>query len=195
MRILTIAQAEAEWDELIDAIISGVENEVVIMVDGIAAARIVPIESVGHSRPAESELRDERMFARAEAILDGHRNGFGMPILRSLALRKYGPAMLSLANRETGAGLRNELGRLQNPGSPVGLMYRAYRQRELPSAQNLAMTYFNVGDLWRYRHWMRRAAHLGDTETAREARLFEIRQSHRLARRLGRLRPTRRDGS
>lgn len=43
----------------------------------------------------------DRLFNRAEAILDGKAHGFGMPILRILAHRRYGPAMLSLAARET----------------------------------------------------------------------------------------------
>lgn len=70
--------------------------------------------------------RFERLFTRAEAILDGKGNGFGEPILRYLAHRKYGPAMLSLACRKTDTGDRADLGRLSDPNSPAGMMYRAF---------------------------------------------------------------------
>lgn len=139
--------------------------------------------------------RFEASFERAEAILEGRLNGYGMPILRHLALRRYGPAMLSLAGRKTDTGRRSELGRVSDPFSPAGLMYRAYRLGEINAAQNMAMSLFNIGDIWGYRHWMHRAARAGDTNAATELKLFETRQPHNLARRLRRLRPYRRDGN
>jgi len=137
--------------------------------------------------------RLDRLIDRAEAILAGRRNGFGMPILQHLALRQYGPALLSLAGRETYAGHRSELGRVCDAFSPAGMMYRAYRLGQLNAAQNMAMSLFNVGDLQGYRSWMHRAARAGDTDAAAELKLFETRQPHNLARRLRRLRPCRRE--
>lgn len=139
--------------------------------------------------------RSEALYERAEAILAGRRNGFGLPILRHLALRRYGPAMLGLAGFETDTGSRSELGRICRPFSPAGLMYRAWRMGEINAAQNMAMSLFNTGDMNGYRHWMHRAARAGDTNAAHELKLFETRQPHPLARRLRRLRPCRRNGS
>ena len=139
--------------------------------------------------------RSDRLFSRAEAILDGKAIGFGMPILRMLAHRRYGPAMLSLACRETGAGSRQELGRFCCANSPAGLMYRAFRQGEVNAAQNLALALFYVGDLAGYRHWLQWAARGGDDDAVRELGRFEVRQPWPLARRINRKRPFRRDGS
>lgn len=139
--------------------------------------------------------RFERLFDRAEAILEGRQNGLGMPILRHLAFRRYGPALLSLACRMTQKGTRFEWGRICRASSAAGMMYRAYRIGEINAAQNLAMTRFNMGDMQGYRHWMHRAAKAGDTDAAYELKLFEIRMPHPLARRLRRLRSYRRDGS
>ena len=137
----------------------------------------------------------DRLFNRADAILDGRACGFGEPILRHLALRKYGPAMLSLACRETASGDLADLGRVSDAHSPAGLMYRAYRQGEISAAQNFALTLFYAGDLAGYRRWLRRAARGGDADAARELRRFEVRQPYPLARHTDRLRPFHRDGS
>ena len=117
----------------------------------------------------------DRLFIRAEAILEGRANGFGEPILQYLAHRKYGPAMLSLAARETASGERRELGRISDANSPAGLMYRAYCQGEVCAAQNLALTLFYAGDLAGYRQWLRKAAQGGDADAARELGRFETR--------------------
>src|SRR5688572_9203602 len=119
--------------------------------------------------------RLDKLYHRAEAILGGEANGFGMPILSALARRRHGPAMLSLAARRTEQGNRGDLGRPSNPHSPHGLMYRAFRQGELNAAQNLALSLFYVGDLAGYRHWLRRAARGGDQDAARELGRFEVR--------------------
>lgn len=137
----------------------------------------------------------DKLFLRAESVLDGKACGFGMPILRALAHRQYGPAMLSLAARETEQGNRAELGRPSNTSSPFGLMYRAFRQGELAAAQNIALSLFYVGDLAGYRRWLRRAAQSGDGDAAQELRRFEVRQPWPLARKIKRKRPFRRDGS
>ena len=149
--------------------------------------------STSHVRISHMKHRNERLFAKAEEILGGKANGFGEPILRHLALRQYGPAMLSYACRMTSSGSRAELGRKSDTLGPVGLMYRAFRAGELNAAQNLALTYFYVGDLAGYRFWLRRAGQAGDEEAAQELRRFETRQPWPLARKIRRLRPFRRD--
>lgn len=137
----------------------------------------------------------DKLFHRAESILDGRANGLGVPILRALVRRQYGPAMLTLAARETEQGHRAELGRPSDPRSPFGLMYRAFRQGELNAAQNIALSLFYVNDLARYRYWLRRAAQCGDDDAAQELRRFEVRQPWPLARKIKRKRPFRRSGS
>jgi hypothetical protein len=141
------------------------------------------------------DTKEDLLWTRADAILDGKANGLGEPILWHLALRGHGISMLTIANRETRTGYRHELGRISDAHSPMGMMYRAYRRGVPNAAQNIAMTLFNVGDLWGYRHWIRRAARANETNAEWEAGLFETRMPHRLARRLRRLRPYRRDGS
>jgi hypothetical protein len=140
------------------------------------------------------DKRFEEMYARAEAILEGRRNGRGLPILQHLALRQYGPAMLGLARRATEEGRRSELGRICDPYSPAGLMYRAYKMGEINAAQNMAMTLFYARDMKGYRLWMHRAARGGDADAAHELDLFETRQPYPLARQIRRLRPIRRNG-
>jgi hypothetical protein len=141
------------------------------------------------------ESKKDRLFWRAQAILEGRGIGSGEPILWHLALRRHGLSMLEIAGRATWNGSRSELGRPADPISPAGLMYRAYRLGVPNAAQNMAMAYFNVGDLAGYRKWILLAARAGDVGTAEEARRFETRQPYRLARKLRRLRPFRRDGS
>ena len=137
----------------------------------------------------------DRLYNRAEAILDGKANGFGMPILRTLAHRRHGPSMLSLAARQTEGGKRGELGRFSNANSPAGLMFRAFQQGEVNAAQNLALTLFYLGDLAGYRHWLRKAARGGDEDAAKELSRFEVRQPWPLAQKIKRKRPFRKDGS
>jgi hypothetical protein len=140
-------------------------------------------------------IRNQRLYERADAILDGRAIGFGEPILWHLALRKFGPAMLVLADRLTRTGSRHELGRVSDPFSPAGMTYRAWRQGQPNAAQNMAMSLFNIGDMAGYRRWMHKAARAGDPNALEELARFETRQPHNLARRLHRLRPHRRDGS
>ncbi|MES2443447.1 MAG: hypothetical protein V4574_11505 [Pseudomonadota bacterium] len=142
-----------------------------------------------------NEARNERLYVRALDIIDGRRNGFGEPILWHLALRGYGPAMIFLATRLSGAGTRSEFGRPADRSSAASLCYRAWRAGGLLSARNLAMSHFNFGDMQGYRHWMRRAAQVGDADGVAECRRFETRLPHADARKVGRLRPDRRDGS
>jgi len=75
------------------------------------------------------------------------------------------------------------------------MMMRGYRDREPFAATNLAISYFNIGDLAGYRHWLTRAAAIGEMDAEAELKRFETRKPQELARRLGRHRPYRRDGS
>jgi hypothetical protein len=140
----------------------------------------------------DREARLERLYVRACAILDGLANGFGEPILWHLALRCYTPAMVMLANRLSGAETRAGLGRPGDGFSAAGMYYRAWRSGDHLGALNLAITCFNMGDLQGYRHWLRRAGRGGDAEAAAEARRFETRLPHGMARLAGRGRPYRR---
>jgi hypothetical protein len=135
------------------------------------------------------------LFNRAEAILEGDANGFGMPILHKLATRSYAPAMLSLAARLTENGSREDLGKPSDASSPAGLMYRAWRQGDSTAAQNLALTLFHLGDLAGYRRWLIRAAVHGDQDAAEEVGRFEVRKPCKAAKKTRRHRPLRRDGS
>jgi hypothetical protein len=141
------------------------------------------------------ETREDKLYRRAVHILEGKATGLGLPIMRHLALRRHGPAMLYIANRETQTGSVKELGRIWRTASPLGLTYCAFRMGEPNAAQNMAMSYFNVGNLAEYRRWPHQAVRAGDLDARFQLRSFAIRQPHRLARRLRRLRPYRRDGS
>jgi len=123
---------------------------------------------------------------RAFAILDGKANGIGMPVLHHLALRGMKDAMVALAYHQSGAG------RFSDPFSPQGLCRRAWRKGDTLAARNLAVDCFNRRDLQGYRHWLSRAARLGDPYAARELRRFETRLPHLDARKIGRKRPDRR---
>jgi TPR repeat protein len=140
------------------------------------------------------ESREDCLFDRAVDILEGRANGFGLPILHHLALRGHSSAMLWLAGAWTQDAERSKFGRFSDPCSAIGLMRRALRLGDSNGAQNLAMTYyFNTGNLAMYRHWLAKAATRGDEDAARELSRFELRLPHLAARRVGRLRPLRRD--
>jgi len=128
--------------------------------------------------------RADRLYERADAILDGLRNGFGEPILWHLALRCHTDAMLALASRVSE-------GKATDPFSRRGLERRAFRLGSERAAQHLAMSCFNRGDLAGYRFWLRRGAHGGDKEAAAELRRFETRLPHSAAKSVRRLRPYR----
>ncbi|WP_086606824.1 hypothetical protein [Erythrobacter donghaensis] len=134
----------------------------------------------------------ERLFLRADAIMERRANGFAMPVLEHLALRGYAQAMLELARWDTRSGDPRAIGRICDTRSPAALMRLAHRLGDITAAQNLAMTLFHAGDLAGYRHWLRRAARAGDAEAGAELRRFEVRQPFSLARRIGRIRPLRR---
>jgi len=129
--------------------------------------------------------RDDRLYERASAILNGLGNGLGGPVLWHLSLRRHGDAILDLAAR-----LRDG-GRPADPFSQAGLQLKAYRLSPARAAQHAAMSCFNRNDLPGYRMWLRRAARAGDEDAAAELGRFETRLPHGAARSIHRLRPHR----
>lgn len=130
--------------------------------------------------------KSDRLWVRYWGIRDHHRSGLRMPILWHLALRGDATAMVQLSS-ELGKG-----GSIADRFSQPGLAYAAYRQGNAWGAQHLAMNAFNRNDLQGYRHWLTRAARLGDRDADQELRRFELRLPHTDAALIRRKRPHRR---
>jgi hypothetical protein len=130
--------------------------------------------------------RQDRLWSRYWGIRDNHANGFALPIVRHLALRRDPLAMTELSSTF------DRPGRIADPASQEGLAYRAFRCGHPNGAQHLAMNAFNRGDLGSYRYWLARGAGSGDADAARELRRFEVRLPYTNARLIGRKRPHRR---
>jgi hypothetical protein len=133
----------------------------------------------------------EKMYARADAIQERRANGLWEPIFWHMAIRGNGLALLRLSDWHSRKGTRAELGRFGDAFSPLGMMYRAFRKGERFAGSHMAMSYFNIGDLAGYRHWLAKAAKAGDDWSAAELKRFETRKPHGLAKKIGRLRPVR----
>jgi hypothetical protein len=129
--------------------------------------------------------KHDRLWARYWAIRDSRKNGYWMPILWHLALRRDSIAMTELSSTFA------KIGRIADPFSQSGLAYRAYRAGSALGAQHLAMNAFNRRDLSGYRRWLGHAARLGDRDAKSEHSRFEIRLPHRNAALIGRKRPHR----
>ena len=129
--------------------------------------------------------KHDRLWARYWAIRDSHKNGYWMPILWHLALRRDSIAMTELSSTFA------KIGRIADPFSQSGLAYRAYRAGSALGAQHLAMNAFNQRDLSGYRYWLGHAARLGDCDAKSEHSRFEIRLPHQNAALIGRKRPHR----
>lgn len=142
--------------------------------------------------------RADRLYERAQAIMDRRANGFYMPILRHLARRGHAHATLELAGLFSQYNDPAELGAMSQVGKPAWFYRRIWRRggdyAQL-AAQNLAMSYFNVGNLRSYRLWLRRAHMLGDSDAGLELDRFETRLPHESAHAIRRGRPQRRNGS
>lgn len=139
--------------------------------------------------------REDRLFERARAIMDRRANGYYMPILNHLVRRGHAHAMLELAGLFSRDNDPADLGTMSRVGTPAWLYRRVWQQGGdyAPlAAQNLAMSYFNIGDLHGYRLWLRRAQMLGDNDAGLELDRFETRLPHAAARAIGRGRPWRR---
>ena len=130
--------------------------------------------------------KNDKLWARYWGIRDHHQNGHRMPILRHLALSGDTTAMVELSSELA------RIGRILDRSSQNGLAYAADRQGNPLGAQHLAMNAFNRNDLRGYRHWLSRAARLGDREAADELQRFELRLPHSNAAAIRRKRPHRR---
>lgn len=130
--------------------------------------------------------RAERLYEAAILTREqgGGARGFWQPLMRSLALRGHSDAMIEIAD------LLTETGTIV-PLEAFALYYRAYKAGDGRAAYNLAISYFNLNDLTRYRYWLKRASNLGFEDAALEYSLFETRLPHPTARRIRRLRPLR----
>ena len=149
----------------------------------------------GQMGQASDQSVEDRLYLRA--LLIRHRQGVGLwkPIMWHLALRGHTGAMIELADWFSGKDTAKEVGKASEAFSAVGLYYRAYRKGDARAACNMANSCFNRGDMTGYRQWLRRAAKAGDSDAARELRIFEMRLWHAAARKVRRLRPVhKRDG-
>lgn len=127
----------------------------------------------------------DRLWARYWGIRDSHQIGHRMPILWHLAISGDTDAMVELGSELEKAG------RIADRFSQSGRAYAAYRRGSPLGAQHLAMDAFNRNDLGGYRHWLNKAARLGDHEAGRELRRFEVRLPHTNAALIYRKRPYR----
>ena len=140
-------------------------------------------------RQVSEQSVEDRLYLKALSIRHERGVGLWMPIMWHLALRGHTGAMVELADWFSGNDSRKELGKASEAFSAAGLYYRAYRKGNVNAARNMAVSCFNRSDMAGYRQWLRRAASIGDTESARELRFFETRLWHSSARKVRRLRP------
>ena len=139
--------------------------------------------------------REDRLFARAGAIMRRQAKGHYLPILDHLARRGHAPAMLELAGLFSQDNDPADLGAMSRVGTAAWLYRRLWArggEEARLAAQNLAMSRFNLGDLHGYRLWLRRAKSLGDADAGQELAHFETRLPHGVAHAIGRGRPWRR---
>lgn len=138
------------------------------------------------------ETAGNRLYLRGLAIRYERwrrQAGCWTPIIWHLALRGHTGGMIELADWFSRIGGPKSLGTPADAFSAAGLYRRAWRKGDARAANNMAVSCFNGNDMMGYRHWLRCAAKAGDTGAARELRNFETRLPHRLAQRVGRLRP------
>jgi hypothetical protein len=130
------------------------------------------------------------LYHRSLLIRDGKANGLWLPIVWHLALRGHPPAMIDLAgwiSDSKSSTLRSGWDRF----SPSSLQRRAFQSGDHRAAHNLAMMYFQRNSLGMYRQWLRKAASLGDEDSAVELASFAVRLPYTNARKIRRLRPWR----
>lgn len=133
---------------------------------------------------------DSDLYQRCLSIREGLANGHWLPIVWLLALRGYPPAIIDLADWISDAKAST-----LRPGSdrfsPGSLQRRAFQTGDPRAAHNLAMMHFQGNRLGMYRHWLRKAAQLGDEEAAMELSMFCVRLPYANSRKIRRLRPWR----
>lgn len=145
-------------------------------------------------KPA-SPSKIDGLYLKAQQIREGIRPGLWVPIIQHLALRGHTEAMIELADWYSRSTQLRDLGVASDGFSAAGLYRRAYRKGDPRAANNMAMSFFNLGNMQGYRHWLRRAAVAGDADATEQLRCFETRLWHGAARTIRRLRPEqKRDG-
>lgn len=118
-----------------------------------------------------------KLYSRALDILEGRTTGHALPIIRKLARRGFAPAISVLADYVSDA-------------VALRLLRRETRRGDAASAYNLAITYRNMGDMFRYRTALAHAAKL-DPEAAAELSRFKTRFPEKVMKRFRRLAPDR----
>ena len=134
----------------------------------------------------------ERLYARAIDIQERRANGLWVPIMRHLMLRGHDSAMIALGHWYTNANDPDDLYGVGEPYTAANLYYRVWRRggaEAARAAHSLAISYFNRGNMLRFRLWLRRGARLGDYSCQMYLKHFEARLPHAVAREIGRHRP------
>ena len=111
-----------------------------------------------------TNARDEQLYERACARLDGLERGAALPILEMLAARGRDYALIALSN----------IIAEDHPRRAVTLLYRAIQRGSTLAIYNLAIEYRNRGDMQRYRMLLKRSGAYGRDE----ARRFDLRFSY-----------------
>ncbi len=137
-------------------------------------------------------MDDGQLYLRALNIQHEHANGHWAPIMQHLMLRGHDSAIIDLGHWYTENNGPRDLDGMGESYTAANLYYRVWRRggpQAARAAHSLAISYFNRGDLLRYRLWARRGARLGDYSCKIYVRHFETRLPHATARRIGRHRP------
>ena len=137
-------------------------------------------------------MTDEALFMRALKIQHDHGHGLWLPIMRRLMLRGHQDAMILLGHWYTEGNGAHDLDGFGEPYTAANLYYRVWRKggdTGARAAHSLALSYFNRGDMLRFRLWARRGARLGDYSCGVYTRHFENRLPHATARKVRRHRP------
>ena len=134
----------------------------------------------------------DKLYERAINIKDRLDHGLWLPILRHLMLRGHENAMVALGHWYTEGNDRRDLDGTGEPYTAANLYYRVWRKggdSAAHAAHSLAISYFNRGDMLRFRQWARRGARLGDYSCKFYVKNFETRLPHANARDVRRQRP------
>lgn len=137
-------------------------------------------------------MRNERLFLRAINIQQEKAHGFWVPIMRHLMIRGHEDAMIALGHWYTEGNGARDLDGIGEPYTAANLYYRVWRSGGDAGARathSLALSYFNRGDMLRFRLWARRGARLGDCSCGIYTKFFETRLPHATARKVRRQRP------